>query len=42
MSKIDLNNTKQSAQINLLRNKLNKVGWKIIGEYERKYQGKPR
>ena len=42
MSKIDLANTKQSKQIAELRNKLEKSGWTIIGETERKFNGKPR
>lgn len=42
MSKIDLSNTKQSKQIAELRNKLEKLGWAIIGETEREFNGKPR
>ena len=42
MSKINLANTKQSKQITEFRNKLEKSGWTIIEETERKFKGKPR
>lgn len=39
---INLTNTKQGKQIAEFRNRLEKSGWKIIEETERKFNGKPR
>ena len=41
MSKIDLTNTKQGKQITELRNRLEKSGWTVVEEIERKFKGKP-
>ncbi len=40
--KIDLTNTKQGNQITELKSRLEKSGWRIIEEIERKFKGKPR
>ncbi|MCH2229184.1 MAG: hypothetical protein MK105_02475 [Crocinitomicaceae bacterium] len=42
MSKIDLTNTKQGKQITELRNRLEKSGWTVVEEIERKFKGKPK
>lgn len=42
MKETNLNHTKQNKQITDLRNRLEKVGWRIINESPRKYNGKLR
>ncbi len=42
MSRIQLTNTKQSKQIDSLRNYLEKQGWTILNEVERHFKGNPR
>lgn len=42
MANVDLDNIKQADQIRELRLNLEKVGWEIVEETERKFKGKPR
>ena len=42
MTTTNLDTTKQSKQIASLRNRLEKVAWKIIKEEGREFKGKPR
>lgn len=42
MSRTDLSRTKQSKQIQALRNRFRQEGWRILEEQERFFRGKPK